>query len=558
MIKNCKQCQAKYEITQEDLTFYDKISPEFNWKKYQIPVPTLCSQCRMQRRFTFRNERKLYNRKCDLTWKQIISIYSQDKQYKVYDQHEWHWDKWSAFDYGKEFDFNKSFFEQFEQLLQITPKISVFTSNNENSDYTNWSQQNKDCYMIFVSDHNENCYYSYAIDSCENCLECVNCYKSKLCLECVGCSNSYNLIHSQRSHNCSDSYFLSDCKNCKNCFGCYQLRWKEYYIFNKSYKKDEYEKRISELNLGNRKVFKKVKEVLVKKERESQVFQYYDWNHNINSTGDHILNCKDCAECYDSWNLENCKNLIFSFKSKDCYDGHVVVDNCELCYETISTINQYNTQFTYNSWYSKNSLYLDHCIWCNDCFACSWLKKAQYCIFNKQYSKEQYEILLQKIIKHMQSTWEWWEFFPTKLSPFGYNETVAQEYFQLTKQQVLQKWWKWRDEENDSKNYFWQKVEIPEDIKDVDSAICDKILICEITGKPYKLISQEFKFYKQMWLPISRKCPDQRHKERMELRNPRKLYDRKCMKCEKDIKTTYAPNREEIVYCEDCYLQTVY
>ena len=32
----------------------------------------------------------------------------------------------------------------------------------------------------------------------------------------------------------------------------------------------------------------------------------------------------------------------------------------------------------------------------------------------------------------MMITGEWGEFFPSSLSPFGYNETVAQEYFPLT------------------------------------------------------------------------------------------------------------------------------
>ena len=36
----------------------------------------------------------------------------------------------------------------------------------------------------------------------------------------------------------------------------------------------------------------------------------------------------------------------------------------------------------------------------------------------------------------MKSTGEWGEFFPHELSPFGYNETVAQEYFPLNEAQA--------------------------------------------------------------------------------------------------------------------------
>ncbi|MEK7547632.1 MAG: hypothetical protein AAB540_01930 [Patescibacteria group bacterium] len=58
-------------------------------------------------------------------------------------------------------------------------------------------------------------------------------------------------------------------------------------------------------------------------------------------------------------------------------------------------------------------------------------------------------------------------------------------------------------------------------------------------------------------LPIPRKSPRQRHKERMALRNSWALWKRKCDKCSVDIMTTYNPKRAEPVYCEKCYLEAV-
>jgi hypothetical protein len=65
--KICKQCNSSFEITDKDLEFYDKISPTFNGEKFEIPAPTLCSDCRQQRRIVWRNERKLYRRKDSAT-----------------------------------------------------------------------------------------------------------------------------------------------------------------------------------------------------------------------------------------------------------------------------------------------------------------------------------------------------------------------------------------------------------------------------------------------------------------------------------------------------------
>ncbi|MEK7673410.1 MAG: hypothetical protein AAB373_06020 [Patescibacteria group bacterium] len=526
-------------------------------KNKDLPLPPSCPSCRMQRRFAWRNERNLYYRKCDLSGKQIISIYQANSPYKVYEQHEWYGDKWEALDYGRDFDFNRPFFEQFKELMLDVPKISVFASRNENSDYTNGAQQNKNSYMIFVSDHNEDCYYSYAIDSCKDCLECFNCYKSTLCVECIDCSDCYHVAYSQNSHNCSESYFLYDCKNCQNCFGCYGLRSKKYHIFNQPHSKEEYEKKVKSLNLGNRQKLQEVMKFVEHKAKQQQIRQYYDGNNNDHSTGDHIVGCKSCTECYDSGELEDCGYLIYSFKSKDCFDGHVVVDKCELCYETLGTINQYDTQFTFMSFYSKNSMYLDHCVGVEDCFGCSGLKKKQYCIFNKQYTKEEYFELRNKIIEHMKQTGEWGSPPGIELSPFAYNETVAQDYFPLSKGDVLAQGWVWFEEDENESAYQGTVYELPSGIEDVPDDIGEKILKCEKSGKLYKIIPQELRLYRFHNLPLPTKCFKERHLDRVANRNPRQLCKRACMQCGIEVASSYTPERKEIIYCEKCYLAEV-
>jgi len=546
----CTLCSSAFSVPPTEQSFL---------KKIEMPMPAHCPTCRRQGRFAWRNERRLYHRTCDLTGKQIISVYAPESPYKVYDQHEWHTDKWDGLEQGRDFDFSKPFFPQFDALMRECPKISVFTSQNVNSDYTNGAQQDKNCFMIFVSDHDEDCYYSYGIDSCTSCIECLNCFKCVLCIECVDCSESYNLAQSERSHNCRDSFFLSDCKGCHNCFGCFGLRNKQYCIFNEQHTKEEYQQKLQELNTGNLQTLEAARAIFLKKAASQQVHQYYDGNGNENVTGDHIVHCRNCIECYDSGDLEDCGYLIFSFKSKDCYDGHVVVDHCERTYGTISTIGQYNTQFTFVSFYSKNSQYLDHCQYCEDCLACSGLKKKRFCIFNKQYTEEEYGELKKKIIDHMKKSGEWGQPLPPALSPFGYNETVAQEYFPLTKEEISKRKWNWReDTDGQTSAYQGPQCDLPIDIKDIPDDITEKILTCEKSGKPFKIIPQELALYRQHHLPLPRICFDERHVERIRRRNPRHLWGRNCMKCQKTIETTYAPDRPEIVYCEECYLKEVY
>ncbi len=163
-----------------------------------------------------------------------------------------------------------------------------------------------------------------------------------------------------------------------------------------------------------------------------------------------------------------------------------------------------------------------------------------------------------KIADHMRSTKEWGEFFPIQLSPFCYNETVAMDAFPLQESAVKAYGWRWHAVSQPQDQYLGPPYDIPENIAGVGDDITRHVLHCERTGKPYKIIPQELKLYREMRLPIPRTCPDQRHRERMALRNPRHLWGRKCAKCQTDIQTTYAPGRPEKVYCEKCYLSAVY
>jgi hypothetical protein len=121
---NCKQCKSLFEVTDKDRQFYGKIS---------VPEPTLCPDCRQQRRLAWRNERVLYRRDCDMCHRSVVSIYSPDKPLKVYCPDCWWSDKWSTVSYGRDFDFSKSFFEQFHGLQSVAPRMALINSKSDNA-----------------------------------------------------------------------------------------------------------------------------------------------------------------------------------------------------------------------------------------------------------------------------------------------------------------------------------------------------------------------------------------------------------------------------------------
>ena len=116
--------------------------------------------------------------------------------------------------------------------------------------------------------------------------------------------------------------------------------------------------------------------------------------------------------------------------------------------------------------------------------------------------------------------------------------------------------YKWKDK--DVNDYKSSDIKLPNSILEASEDIIDETLSCEVCGKNYKIIKNEFNFLKSNKIPPPKKCSNCRYKERLLDRNTKKLYDRKCMKCGKDIRTTYSPERKEIIYCEDCYLKEVY
>jgi hypothetical protein len=144
MSPSCAHCRQTFEITDDDLKFYDRISPVFNGKKYSITPPTLCPDCRQQRRAAHLNELNLYKRTCDLTGKMIISNFSPDNSHKVYNQESWYSDAWDPLSYGRDIDWNRSFFEQYKELCDAIPYPALFTGYkyDENADYTNYSGKN--------------------------------------------------------------------------------------------------------------------------------------------------------------------------------------------------------------------------------------------------------------------------------------------------------------------------------------------------------------------------------------------------------------------------------
>lgn len=550
----CTQCKTSFQIYHEDHRFYERFS---------VPPPDECPQCRLIKRLLARNPKNLCYRTCDLTGKRILSQYNTSKPFPVYGYEDWWGDSWDATNYGQDYYFDKPFFEQFVELSRKVPRLALFNTVGtlQNSEFNNCTAYLKNCYLIAESDYCEDCYYSNLLKKSKNLVDCSICYDSERLYECVDCMNSYNLIFSQECVNSSDSSFLFNCQSCKDCIGCINLRHKQYMIKNIQYAKEDYEKKKRELKLdtytGMMKFYKECRDFFATAPHKSLQSE-----HNENSTGDHLFDSKNAFMCFDSKDLEDCRYCAkLSLGVKSSIDYNSWGDECELVYQSSSCGDHaYNIKFCINC--LTNVRDLEYCIECfssHDLFGCIGLKKKEYCILNKQYTKEEYFALRKRIIKHMGGHNDWGRFFPYEAYAFGYNESLAMDTFPLSRLEAEKKGYPWTEEgasQADHKNS--QPPIIPDAISEVPDQITKELLLCIQCTKHYKIIPQELSCYRSISVPVPRMCPLCRHRARMARRNPLRLYTRTCTKCACEIVTSYAPERPETVYCAKCYLEMVY
>jgi hypothetical protein len=496
----------------------------------------------------------------------------------VYCNDCWYGDSWDPFSYGKEYDFSEGFFEQLKEQWGKIPRLFRFAYGNQiNSDFSNYSKDNKNVYLSYSVTDCEDIMYSQNATDSKNSFDSFGIIKTDGCSYSVECEGNYNTHYAVQSNNCIDSYFIYDCINCQNCCLCSNLRNKKFYFKNQKLSKEDYENKIKDLNLNKYSCVEKLKNIFNKEIMKNAIYKYAQIYASQNVTGDYIHHSKNIKYCFDIINSENLAYSVRCLNAKDYYDNQGSF-GAELCYESVAaSINTYKNFFTYLCIIGCNECEYSFILKnCSNCFGCVGLTNAKFCIFNKQHEEKEYFEMVKKIKKHMDEipyideknrVFKYGEFFPYDMCPFGCNETDTHDFFNMKKKEVLENGYPWKEREKRDYNITINSKELPDSISDAQDEIIDEIIGCPNEGNQdfqcssaYRIMPDELQFYRQKKLPLPRYCPNCRHYERMKYRNPMKLYTRNCMHegCENTFETTYAPERPEIIYCERCYQAEVY
>jgi hypothetical protein len=587
--RSCQNCSEAFVVDQEAKDFYTKI---------QTPPPTFCPMCRAQRRLIFRNERGLYKRTCDFSGKEIFSMYAPDSPVKVYDRDIWLSDQWDPMDYGRDIDWSRPFLAQLHELMLEVPFKSNNVIHGSNSPYSNNATDPKNCYLVFNTTSPEDSMYCNGVNFIRDCVDVSHVSRSETCHQSFWLQSCYRTHFSSQCADSSDLWFSRDCQGCMNCFGCVNLKKKNYCFFNEQLTKEEYEQRVAEYALNTR-------EGLERALADTRAFwdkfplKEHQGLKNTMCSGSYVTNSKNVHDSFlvrEGENLRYCQYLQETPGAKDCYDYTSWGDAAEMLYEAVASgSGAQNCRFAWLAQENVHDLeYTMACVQgCENIFGSVGLRKKQYCILNKQYTKEEYEALVPKLRKHMEDMpyadnagriYTYGEFFPMEFSPWAYNETLAQEYFPLTKNEAEAKGYRWRDAEDRNYAPTMTNENIPSDITATDESISKEIIECAHKGecnqnctKAFRIIPDELAFYKKVGVPVPTLCPACRTMERLKLRLKMELYKKTCacagatsasgtytniaahdhgaVPCPNEFETGYPPESGAIVYCETCYQQ---
>lgn len=289
----------------------------------------------------------------------------------------------------------QEFQEKFNKLKQRYPRPPTHSLSNENSDYGDYLFRCKNAFFSFDTADSADICYIFDSFKTTDCIDGDYVVESEKLYECVDSFKAYNSTYLNYCARIYDSHFCFDCNDSNNLFGCVYLNHKQYCIFNKQYKKEEYEKKVQEL-------IKKPPEEHIKKMKilmQKFPVTTTQISHAENCEyGNHIHYCKNLYLCFDCAHSEDCAYLYDSHRNKNCFDLTQTFSS-EFSYECQGCDKLNNCFYMDDCGHMFDSAFCQECSNSNHLFGCVALTKIEYCILNKQYTKEEYEKEVREIVE---------------------------------------------------------------------------------------------------------------------------------------------------------------
>lgn len=542
-------CEGEFEITDEDIEFL---------RMLRVPSPNYCPTCRRIRRLAHMGINRLFKRKCQAPGhnEMVISSFSEECPFPVYDYQYFIGDDFDPFSFGSTYK-GESPMKFLYEMRKIFPMPSFLNRDPScvNSEYSSGGRNLKNGYYVSGCYDCEDIWYSSMAGKSRNIMDSRVTNSSEFVYGSLFADHLYKCAYTYFSTDCSNSTFLYDCKNCTDCFGCVNLRNKKYNIFNKQISKEEYESFIQSVTPFSRKIIIELEKRfwdLIKQ-------QPINASRNVGSSNSYGVNIRFSNDTFDCVEINNCQNIRHSdsvLSHKDSMDILFSGGNSHNLYGDINIGSQSSgVRFSVSSKFCTDCEFIFNSKNLNNCFMCFGLQNKSYCIFNKQYTKEEYYKIIDSIKVEMLNRGEYSDGLGLEFSAQAYNFSIAMVSYPLSNEQIKNLGGYVADDPDTNAGSIdiIKYTDVPETINEVSDDILTKAIQCSISGRPFRIIKSEVDFYKQMNLPIPIVHPSIRMENQYKIASPGKKHQASCKKCSKNIESMFDPKEGFILFCEKCY-----
>ena len=546
-------CEGTFTIESEDIEFL---------KMLRVPAPTLCPTCRRIRRFTHMGVMRLFKRSCDAPGhgEQVISIFPQECPFPVYDYDYTVSDAFEPFDFGVDYAPGTSPLAQLFSVRKTFPLPAFINRDGSsvNCEYSNGGRSSKNCYYTSGAFGSENVWYSGLVNKSKEVMSSRAINDCDTIYEVLGGKSLYKTSFAFFSNDCSDSTLIFDCRNCTNCFGCVNLRNKSNCIFNEQKTKEEYDAFMAANTPLSHAALQEHKERFWKLVKALPA----NASRNVSSenvSGVLIENSRNAFDATDSKRAEHVRHVDGALTHKDSMDI-LFSGGSELLYETTNVgSSSSRVKFSISSKFTTDSEFVFNSMNISNCFMCFGLQGKSYCVLNRQYSPEEYWPLVDSIKTEMLAGGEYGEHPDMRFSAQCYNFSLGGLYYPLPGETVrkLGGFFAAEPDTNVGSLELVPASELPDTIAEVDDSILGKAIICEETGRPFRIIPTELAFYRKLGVPLPRVHPNVRLDRVYRFSPTGTRFYASCAKCGKDVQSIYDPKDGYLLYCESCYQKEV-
>ena len=344
----------------------------------------------------------------------------------------------------------------FEQYLSLQQQIASPALNHVGTTENVWYAEGiiscRNCYLsnTIVVDC-DTVLYSYNVkDNSSNVYNSVHVFTHcDTVFESHSITESSFIFYSSHIANSHNIWFSTHMIGCAECINCEWLENKSYCIENTEYTKEEYMNH---------------KDTYIQKLLETPAVAVSDQPYVVqcsNCTWNDIVNCHDVTNIYSSNNTKTWNNVMYAtsaYANEKFYDVFMAGRSDNFYWVAWAGIYSSHCYCSYHFFQSNNLYYCARMESCVYCLGCIWLINRSYCIFNKQYTKEERHQKVDEIFGAMEKEGILGDFFPGWINPYYFNDTTAyllEDNF--TKEEVTRLGYLWRDDVI--------KVDIPEGLE---------------------------------------------------------------------------------------------